>query len=134
MVTHRYLLIPQDEVVPQFYVIQIHTARSGDEPSKDGAWPLPFVCDGIAEFDVDDMAAFSKAFADPCYINVIKVDEVNFLDTSAKLIRSGGVLRKIVDGGNAALGTEESFSKAEEEMKRFTEEWNAREKGETKRD
>jgi hypothetical protein len=80
------------------------------------------------------MAAFSKAFADPYYINVIKVDEVNFLDTSAKLIRSGGVLRKIVDGGNAALGTEESFSKAEEEMKRFTEEWNAREKGETKRD
>jgi hypothetical protein len=78
------------------------------------------------------MAAFGKAFADPYYINVIKADEVNFLDTNAKLIRSGGVLRKIVDGRRAALGTEESFRKAEAEMKKFTEEWNAREKRETK--
>jgi len=59
---------------------------------------------------------------------VIKADEVNFLDPSAKLIRSGGVLRKIVDAGKAAQGTEESFAKAEEEMKRFTDEWNAKEK------
>jgi EthD domain len=109
-------------------VIQIHTPRPTDEPSKDGALPLPFVCDGIAQFDVDDIPAFGKAFSDPYYINVIKADEVNFLDTKAKLIRSGGVLRKVVDGGKAAEGTEESFRKAEEEMRRFREEWDVREK------
>jgi len=112
--------------------MQIHTPRSDGQPYKDGALPLPFVYDGIAEFDVDDMAAFGKAFADPYYIKVIKADEVNFLDTEAKLFRSGGVLRKIVDGGAAAQGTEESFKKAEEEMKRFTEEWNSADKGETR--
>jgi hypothetical protein len=85
------------------------------------------VCDGIAEFDVDDLPAFGKAFSDPYYINVIKADEVNFLDTKAKLIRSRGVLRKVVDGRKAAERTEESFRKAEEEMKKFTEEWNAKE-------
>jgi hypothetical protein len=41
-------------------------------------------------------------------------------------------LRKVVDGGKAAEGTEESFRKAEEEMKKFVEEWNAREKEDTK--
>jgi predicted O-methyltransferase YrrM len=60
---------------------------------------------------------------------VIKADEVNFLDINAKLIRSGGVLRKIVAGGKAAQGTEDSFRKAEKEMKKFTEEWNAKERG-----
>ncbi|KAE9368061.1 hypothetical protein N431DRAFT_494912 [Stipitochalara longipes BDJ] len=107
---------------------QIHTPRSDGKPYDDDALPLPFVFDGIAEFDVDDLVAFGKAFADPYYINVIKADEVNFLDPNSKLIRSGGVLRKIVDGGKAALGTEESFVKAEDEMKGFTEEWNAKKK------
>jgi Skp family chaperone for outer membrane proteins len=65
---------------------------------------------------------------------VIKADEVNFLDTKAKLIRSGGVLRKVVDGRKAAEGTEESFRKAEEEMRRFREEWDAREKRLRKRE
>jgi EthD domain len=116
------------------HVEQIHTPRAGDEPSNDGAYPLPFICDGIAEFDIDDIPAFGKAFADPYYVNVIKADEVNFLDTKAKLIRSGGVLRKIVDGGKAADGTEERYKKAEEEMRKFTEEWNSREKEDTKKD
>jgi hypothetical protein len=58
---------------------------------------------------------------------------VNFLDVEARLIRSSGVLRKIVGGGKAAVGTEESFRKAEEEMIRFTEEWNTREKRETQK-
>jgi hypothetical protein len=108
--------------------MQIHTSRPGDESSKDGAPPLPFVCDGIAQFDVDDIPAFGKAFSDPYYIDVIKADEVNFIDTKAKLIMSRGVLRKVVDGGKAAEGTEESFRKAEEEMRRFREEWDARER------
>jgi hypothetical protein len=38
------------------------------------------------------------------------------------------VLRKVVNGGKAAEGTEESFRKAEEEMGRFREEWDTREK------
>jgi hypothetical protein len=74
------------------------------------------------------MAAFSKAFKDPYYIYVIKADEVNFLDTKSRLIRSGGVLKKIVEGRQAALGTEESFKRAKEEMEKFVEEWNAQEK------
>ena len=82
--------------------------------------------DGIAEFDVDDLPAFGNAFADPYYVNVIKADEVNFLDPGTKLFRSGGVLRKIVDAGQAAQGTEERFAMAEAEMKKFTEELNAK--------
>jgi hypothetical protein len=108
--------------------MQIHTPRPSEEPSKDGALPLPFVCDGIAQFDVGDIPEFGKGFSDPYYINVIKADEGNFLDTKAKIIRSGGILRKVVDGGKAAEGMEDSFKKAEEDMKKFKEEWDAREK------
>lgn len=69
----------------------------------------------MAEFDVQDMDLFRRAFADPYYREVVKADEVNFLDTSVKLVRSMGSLKRIVDGGKVVVGLGSDVAKVWEE-------------------
>lgn len=52
------------------------------------------------------MALFSSAFQDPFYVEVIKPDEVNFLDTTMKLIRTMGPLKPLISENKAVVEVE----------------------------
>jgi hypothetical protein len=80
---------------------QIHCFSTGSDTASDGTDGPPFEYDGIAQFDVVDMKTFGGAFADPYYVEVIKADEKNFLDPSARLIRTMGPLKEVVSDGKA---------------------------------
>lgn len=71
----------------------------------------------MAELEVENFEKFTAACADPYYLNVIKPDEINFLDSkSTEVIGAStmGVSKKIVEGGRALIDTSKVMSVWEE--------------------
>lgn len=71
----------------------------------------------MAELEVESFEKFTVACTDPYYLNVIKPDEINFLDSkSTEIIGAStmGVSRKIVEGGKALIDISKVMSVWEE--------------------
>lgn len=71
----------------------------------------------MAEVEVETFDQFTAACTDPYYLNVIKPDEINFLDSkSIEVIGAStmGVSKKIVEGGKALIDTSKVMSVWEE--------------------
>ncbi|MCJ1267631.1 hypothetical protein MMC22_007517 [Lobaria immixta] len=73
--------------------------------------------EGMAELEVENFEMFTAACSDPYYLNVIKPDEIHFLDSkSIEVIGATtmGVSKKIVEGGKALIDTSKVMSVWEE--------------------
>ncbi|MCJ1424701.1 hypothetical protein MMC29_002589 [Sticta canariensis] len=73
--------------------------------------------EGMAEVEVKTFDQFTAACTDPYYLNVIKPDEINFLDSkSIEVIGAStmGVSKKIVEEGKALIDTSKVMSVWEE--------------------
>ena len=71
----------------------------------------------MAEIEVENFEKFTAACTDPYYLNVIKPDEINFLDSkSIEVIGAStmGVSKRIVEGGKALIDTSNVMSVWEE--------------------
>ena len=71
----------------------------------------------MAEVVVETFDQFTAACTDPYYLNVIKPDEINFLDSkSIEVIGAStmGVSKKIVEDGKALIDTSKVMSVWEE--------------------
>jgi len=93
---------------------KVHAFSTGFSSETGSAVSPPFEYDGFAQFDVADMEAFGKAFADPYWVEVIEADQKNFLDPDAKIIRTMGPLKQIVADRKAIVGVTKESEMLEE--------------------
>lgn len=73
--------------------------------------------EGMAELEVESLEKFTAACSDPYYLNVIKPDEIKFLDSKSTQVivtSTMGVSKKIVEDGKALVDTSEVMSVWEE--------------------
>lgn len=73
--------------------------------------------EGMVELEVESFDRFTAACTDPYFLNVLKPDEINFLDSkSTEVIGAStmGVSKKIVEGGKAMIDTSKVMSVWEE--------------------
>ncbi|MCJ1467526.1 hypothetical protein MMC07_006151 [Pseudocyphellaria aurata] len=73
--------------------------------------------EGMVELEVESLEKFTAACKDPYFVNVIKPDEINFLDsksTEAIGASTMGISKKIVEGGHAMIDTSKVMSVWEE--------------------
>lgn len=71
----------------------------------------------MAELEVESFERFTAACTDPYYLNVIKPDENNFLDSkSTEVIGAStmGISKIVVEGGKALIDTSKVMSVWEE--------------------
>jgi uncharacterized protein (TIGR02118 family) len=54
--------------------VQCHRIEVGDAFGSDGGW------DGIAELWFDDVGAMQRAFSEPRYLELVRPDELKFVD------------------------------------------------------
>lgn len=69
--------------------------------------------EAMADFEVDNLGKFTAAFSDPYYLNVIKPDEANFLDSKSTEVigaRTMGITKKIVEDGKAQIDTSNTMA------------------------